>query len=168
MADASSIRKASSLSSSSDAGSAFYKSAIRFYNNQAHVNTGTQWAPLGNVVLNVPLQTATDATDQNAFIADRAYQVVSVSEVHSVAGTDAGAVTLAVNKCTGTQAASAGANILTSTLNLKNTANTVASGTLSATAANSVLAAGNRIAFDITGTTTGLVGAVVTIVLRPV
>lgn len=166
MSDASSIRKASSLATGS-AGAAFYKGAIRFYSNQPWFYTGNNWAPSAEVVVTTNVSEINDAVDQNIFIAERPYQVVSVKEVHSTAGTDAGAVTLAVKKCTGTQAPSAGTNVLTGTLNLKGTANTVQSGTLSATAADSVLAAGDRLAIDITGTPTAVAGVVVLVTLRP-
>lgn len=164
MADASSIRKASSLGT---ANSPFYKGAIRFVGSQAYINSGTQWVGLGDRVISVPIASATEAVDQNVFVADKAYTVTAVQEVHSTAGTDAGTVTAALMKCTGTQAASAGVAVTTAPFNLKSTANTVVTATLTATAANKTLAAGDRLSLDFTGVQTALTGAVVTITLSP-
>jgi hypothetical protein len=165
MSDASSIRKASTLPAGSG-----YKSQIRYdsTNDQAVIHTGTQWVPLSNVVLTIPFPAAADAVDQNVFLCDRAYKVVSVTEVHSTAGTDGSAVSVAVKKASSTTAIGSGTNVLTSTFNLKGTANTVQTGVLSATAADSVLASGDRLGLDFTGVTTSLAGGVVTIVLKPV
>ena len=124
------------------------------------------------VVINVPLVLNSAAVDQTAFIADRAYVVERVEEVHATAGSDAGAVTLDVKKCTGTTAPASGTTVLGSTFNLKSTANTVVTksrsneGVVSTPVAT--LAAGDRLSIDITGTTTAYAGGLVTIVLSPV
>lgn len=110
---------------------------------------------------------AAAAIDTNFFIADREYEVISIEEVHAAAGTDGGAVTLQVRRCQGAEAPSAGDALTTTAFNLKSTANTVVTGTLTATAANRVLAAGDRLAADFSGTLTALAGGVVTVVLRP-
>lgn len=108
--------------------------------------------------------------DEAFFVADRAYDVVAVREVHATAGTDAGAVNLQVTKDTGIAAPGAGTDLLTNNanagFNLKGTANTVQSGTLTATAASKRLAAGDRLSVDYAGTLTTLAGVVVTVVLR--
>lgn len=110
--------------------------------------------------------------DQAFFIADRAYRVKAISEVHSVAGNDAGAVNLQVVKDTGTAAPGAGTDLLTDNanagFNLKGTANTVQNGTLTGTAASLALAAGDRLAVDFAGTLTTLAGVVVTVMLEPI
>lgn len=168
MSDASSIRLASSLSSQSSPGATFYKSAIRFNNNQPHYNSGSQWVGIGNVVLSVPVVLAANEVDQNVFIADRAYQVVSVSESHAVAEATASSLTLTVKKAASGTAIASGTNVLSTTFNLKSTANTPVTLGVSATAADSVVAAGNRLGFDFSGSPTELAGTVVTIVLRPV
>lgn len=109
--------------------------------------------------------------DQDVFIADRPYRVVAVRESHGTAGNDAGAVTLDVVKCTGTTAAASGTTVLGSTFNMKSTANTVVTktrgngGVVSTDVA--LLAEGDRLAFNYTGTITALAGVVVSIVLRP-
>lgn len=176
------------LPSEAQVGSGFYESAIRFQLNpagynytytdsnnisrtrntgQAYVNSGAQWVPLGNVVLSVNAALATEAVDQNIFIADRPYNVVAVGEVHGTAEATATTLTAQVNKCTGTTVAGSGSNVLTSTFNLKGTANTVQNGTLSATLANTQLAAGDRLALHVSGAATELAGVVINIVLQP-
>jgi hypothetical protein len=123
------------------------------------------------VVLHVPLVLNSAAVDQDIFIADRPYDVISVRESHAVAGNDAGSVTLDVKKCTGTTAAASGSTVLGSTFNMKSTANTVVhktrrnGGVLTTPVAT--LAEGDRLALDITGTTTSYAGGVVIVTLRP-
>lgn len=101
------------------------------------------------VVVTYNGQTAS-ATDSTVFIAARAYQVVDVSEVHSVAA--GGASKLQLTKDTSTNAPGAGTNLLTNNTNagfdLNATANTVQNGTLTATAADLQLAAGDRLGLD--------------------
>lgn len=125
----------------------------------------------GHTVTVVLRQAATAAcVDEAFFIADRAYQVVGVSQIHSTAGTDAGAVNVQVVKDTGTNAPGAGTDLLTNNsnagFNLKATANTAQNGTL-VTGAAPMLAVGDRLSVDYAGTTTSLAGVVVTVVLRP-
>jgi hypothetical protein len=98
------------------------------------------------VVVTYNGQTAS-ATDATIFIAARAYQVVDVSEVHSVAA--GGTSTLQLTKDTSTNAPGAGTDLLTSTgFNLNATANTVQNGTLTSTTADLQLAAGDRLGLD--------------------
>lgn len=109
--------------------------------------------------------------DQAFFVATRHVEVVEVSEVHAVAGNDAGAVNLQVTKDTGVQAPGAGVDLLTNTanagFNMKGTANTPQVGTLTATLANRRLAPGDRLAVDFNGVLTTLAGVVVTVALKP-
>jgi hypothetical protein len=161
MADASSIRKATTL----PVATGFYRGGIRWYNNQAVVSTGTQWAPLGNTVLSIPVTVIAEAVDQLVFVADRAYVLVSCSEVHATAG-GAGA-TVALKKSSTVQAIASGTAMLTAALPIDGTANTVQSGVLSATAANTKLAAGDMLGLDFTGTVSPYAGGTFTIVLQP-
>jgi hypothetical protein len=198
MADASSIRKTTTplaapavgaLPIETQNGAGFYESAIRFQLNssdynysytdsngitqkrttgQAFVNSGYQWVPVGNVVLSIAVQNSDDAIDQNIFIADRAYNVISMQQVHAVAGTDASAVTAQITKCSGTTVPGSGVAVMTNTFNLKGTINTVQTGTLNTdTLANTKLAPGDRLAINFTGVTTAYAGAVYTVVLQP-
>ena len=126
-------------------------------------------SPREKVTLTMPLNA--DCADQAFFIADRAYTVVAAYEIHDTAGTNGSAVNMQVTKDTSTNAPGAGANLLTDNTNagfdMKGTANTVQTGTLTATAADLVLAAGDRLSVDFAGTLTTLAGVVVTVVLKP-
>jgi hypothetical protein len=81
MSDVASIRLASTLptASAKSAGS------IRFTGDQAVICTGTQWAPTCNVIINAVVGASAQDVDKNIFIADKAYQIVSVKEAHAVA-----------------------------------------------------------------------------------
>ncbi len=125
---------------------------------------GDKLRPVSRNLLTAPVLATT--VDTTLFIADTAYEIESLEYVPTVAGTDAGAVTLAVMKCTGTQAPSAGTLTHTGTANLKGTIHTVQALALSATVANTRLADGDRLAIDVTGVLTAAVGQL-TVVLRP-
>lgn len=77
-------------------------------------------------------------------------------EVHTTAGTDGSAVTIGLEKLTGTTALGSGSSVLDSELSLKTTANTVQEGTLSMTLENRNLALGDRLALEDTGTLTSV------------
>lgn len=96
-------------------------------------------------------------------------EVVGIREVHAVAGDDAGAVTGTIRRCQGTEAATAGDDLLGDTkINFKGTALTEQAPALTSTSANLVLEAGNRLSLDVTGTTTTLAGVIVTVLLKRV
>ncbi len=104
------------------------------------------------------------------FIADRAYQVTAVREVHSVAGGASAAVRPRKITDTSAPGAAAGATVkelTTAAIDLTATINTVVSPALSATVADLQLAAGDRIALNFSGTLTGLVG-LIEIVLKAI
>jgi len=110
------------------------------------------------------------SVDQHVFIADRAYRVTSISEIHSVVGGASAAVR--PRKITDTSAPGAVASatvkeLTTANFDLTATINTTQNGVLSATASDLLLAAGDRLALDFSGTVTGVVG-VVTFMLVPV
>jgi hypothetical protein len=117
-----------------------------------------------DMLVNVPIAATT--VDSNVFIATGPCEVVGVSEVHTVAGSDGGAVTLDVTKCDGTEAPASGVTVLSSTIDLKGTANTVVNRTLTATRADRKLIAGERLGINVTGTLTALAGGVVTIRIK--
>lgn len=104
----------------------------------------------------------TDLT-QAIFIADEAYQVIGVNACWGVASISG---TLQVEKLTGTTAPGSGTSMLTGTVSLAGTANTVTAGTLSGTVGNLQLAAGDRIGGVLGGTLTALLGATVVITLK--
>ena len=128
---------------------------------------GRAGAHKGMVVATYAVPTATEAVDQNVFIADQAYQLVSLEAAYSGEGGSGAAVR--ITKCTGTQAPSAGANMMVGTFDLSvgGGINTVLTATLSATLANTRLADGDRICFDFSGTVAGLDGLALTLVLIP-
>lgn len=97
------------------------------------------------------------------YIATEAVQVVAVRAVYGVVSASG---TLNIEKLTSTTAPGSGTALLTGTLDLTTTANTVLSGALSGTVGNLQLAAGNRIGIVLAGVLTGLVGAVVEIDLK--
>lgn len=125
-------------------------------------------------VIEVPVVIVANAAcvDQAFFVANRAYQVTAIREVHATAGNDGSAVNLQVTKDTGTNAPGAGTDLLTNNTNagfdMKGAANTVQVGTLTATAASLQLAAGNRLSLDFAGTVTTLAGLCVTVTLKPI
>lgn len=126
---------------------------LNITNAQVNLNSvkSVEWRPL-----------STDTT-RNIFIADAAYLVTAVREVH---GTASSSGTLNIEKLTGTTAAGSGTAMLTGTISLAGTANTVLSGTLTATTATLTLAAGDRIGGVLAGTLTNLAGCVVVLTMQ--
>jgi hypothetical protein len=100
------------------------------------------------------------------FIANEAYEVVAVRERHATAGSNGGAVTGMLKKVPSGTAAGSGTDMLSAGIDLKATADTNQSGTLSATAANTRLAAGDGLAFVLTGTPTSLAGLCLQVTLK--
>jgi hypothetical protein len=78
--------------------------------------------------------------------------------VHKTAGSDGSAVTLDLEKLTGTTAPGSGVTMLGATIDLKGTANTAKTATLAtgSNLPNLSLAAGNRCALKLAGTPTSL------------
>jgi len=150
--------------------------------------TGTTLGTANDKILEVDFPTAGVTTAANAtkvvtaellaasvdkwvFIADRSYQVTQVEEIHSVVGSTSAAVrprkiTAATVAAPGA-AVAAGITELTAAADLTATVNTTQTLTLSATAADLLLADGDKIGLDFSGTLTGLVGVIV-ITLKPV
>lgn len=95
------------------------------------------------------------------FIAPFACYISSFKEVHQTAGSDASAVTLTLEKLSGTTAPDSGSVMLASTLSLKATANTVQTGTLTTTLANRNLAIGDRMCLKDAGTLTAVANVTV-------
>ncbi len=89
--------------------------------------------------------------------------VTEVREVHQILGTDASAVTLNIEKLTGTQALDNGVDVLASTIDLKGTINSVVEGALTTVVADKRLTRGDRLAMNDTGTLTALVNVTVII-----
>ena len=110
----------------------------------------------------IPGTSAATAANYGVFwIAPFACTLVEFREVHQTAGTDAGAVTLQLEKLTGTQALDAGVTMLNATLSLKATINSVQTATLTNTFANRNLARGDRLALLDAGTLTAVANVTV-------
>lgn len=101
---------------------------------------------------------------QNIFVADQAYRVVSVEEVHTVASAFGA---MDVRRCQGTAAPIDGSLVTGGPFNLGSTANTVVSAPLAATEANRSLAEGDRLVMVFGGVLNDLEGLNVTVVLIP-
>ena len=140
------------------------------YHNGFDSNIVT-WASIGQKKLHVHhtivgTAAATAANYGVFFIVPAACLVTKVQEVHQTAGTDAGAVTLNIEKLTGTTALDSGANLLSTALSLKATINSVQTGTLTNTSSTRTLAAGDRLAMLDTGTLTAVANVTVLIELQ--
>jgi len=116
---------------------------------------------------------ASSVADIQFFTAPVKCQVVSIREVHATAGTDGSAVSGTIRRCQGTEAATAGDDLIGSTkINFKGTALTeqkfdaADSGELTSTTANLTLEAGDRLSLDVTGTTTALAGVILSVLLK--
>lgn len=119
------------------------------------------------VTFNIPGGATAAEYDGAEFIAPYPCRVVSVRERHQTAGSDAGAVTLMVKKVPSGTAKASGSDVLSAGLNLKGTADTNQSGTISSTFANSRLKTGDALALVTTGTLTAVDGVTVTVELVP-
>lgn len=108
---------------------------------------------------------ATAANYGVIFIADRPCTVVGFEEVHQTAGSDGSAVTLQLEKLTGTEAPDAGVDLLATALSLKATANTVQTGTLIQTR-DVTLQDGDRLCLNDSGTLTAVANVTVTIFIQ--
>lgn len=98
--------------------------------------------------------------DRAIYTATRKCVVKAVRYTPRVVGSDGSDVTLMVTRARGTEAPTSGDDLLSATLDLKGTADTVQTGALVSTAATLQLAVGDRIALDFTGTLTAAVGQV--------
>lgn len=119
------------------------------YTQRAFILPGTQPATAGNwgVVFFLPR--------------DGTFELVSITERHITPGNDAGAVTAMLTKVPSGTALASGTAMLASGLDLKATADTVQSGTLSTTPANTRLDSGDGAAIALTGTPTALASVII-------
>jgi hypothetical protein len=106
------------------------------------------------------------SVDEPIFIAPRAMRVRSITARVEVAGTDASAVTAVVRKVPSGTALTSGTALHSGSINLKGTAATNQSLTLSTTDTDLFLSAGDAVCIDYTGTLTAAVGAV-TVAFNP-
>ncbi len=115
----------------------------------------------------VPGVSAATATNYGTFfIADRSYRVLDISEEHRTAGTNAGTVTISVEKCETGEAEGAGDDLLATALSLKTTAATPQFGSLSITSGVLDLKRGDRLVAKDVGTLTDVAHVCLTIILQ--
>lgn len=130
--------------------------------------TGGFWnrvgADNGVIYVSHSAAAAADVVNQAVFVADRDYVLVGVRAIWETASTSG---TLQITKATGTTACGSGTSLMASTINLAGTANTVNTGTLTATAANLLIASGNRLCLSVGGTLTNQAGLGVQLALVP-
>lgn len=126
------------------------------------------WDQFGGTVTDAVFSGPTNASivTQSFFLSGTAtYLVVGAVEVHSTAGTDAGAVTLDVTVDATTGAPGSGTSVLTAPFNAKATANVVQTASI---VAGSKILTGQRLSLKVTGTTTSLAGLLVKVGLQKV
>lgn len=118
------------------------------------------------VTLSYTFPAAANAVDQWAWQHPgdgKIYELVDFKEVHTVASTSG---TVMPEKASGTTAVGSGTDLLTGTVSLGGTANTVVSGTLVSSASDRRFKTGDRLGLDFAGTMTNLVGANIIVVFR--
>jgi len=113
----------------------------------------------------VTLNYLATTVDCTVFTADRPYVIKAVRGRVDVAGTG-GACTAVMRKVPSGTAITSGTALHTGSFNLVGTANAQQALTLSTTPSDLLMAAGDSIAFDLTGTATSAVGNI-TITLNP-
>lgn len=112
------------------------------------------------------IQAAT-ATNYGVFlIVPAACLVTKIQEVHMTLGTDGGAVSLNIEKLTGTQALDAGSALLSTAFDLKASINVVRTGTLTTTSSVRSLARGDRLSMKDAGTLTAVANCTVLVELQ--
>lgn len=120
--------------------------------------------PISGIVFGASAATA--ANYGCFFVADRSYEVISISEEHHVAGADGSAVTITVEKCISGTAPDSGVVLLSTALSLKSTVDTPQFGTLTTTKADLLLKKGDRLVLKDTGVLTAVSDMCVTVQLR--
>ena len=113
----------------------------------------------------VTLSYIATTVDCTLFTADRPYVVKAIRGRVDVAGTG-GACTATIRKVPSGTALTSGTALHTGSFNLVGTAATQQALTLSTTASDLLLAAGDSICYDLTGTATSAVGAI-SVTLNP-
>ena len=93
-------------------------------------------------------------------------RIHSIAEVHQVAGSDAGTVSLQIERLQGTEALDAGDALLSTAFDLKGTANTVQYGTLVSNGELLQLNKGDRLALKDSGVLTAVENVCISIILK--
>lgn len=136
-----------------------------------HAHTGIDFSPKLPIdfLISHTLPGTMPATAGNYgpfFTAQFPVQVMGFSGGFTTAGSDAGAVTLQLERLQGTEAPGDGDDLLSSALNLKGTANTVQTGDFGTAKTLRNLLTGDRLGLVLTGTPTAVAGLNATVWLR--
>ena len=115
----------------------------------------------------VGTEPASAANFDTFFVAEFDLEIIAASESLRVAGNDAGAVTLDIEKLTSGQASGAGVSVLSTTFNLKSTAETPVRVTATTTKVDRILKRGDRLSLKDTGTLTNLAHMTLSIFFLP-
>lgn len=119
------------------------------------------------VTVNLPTtQPQTAANYGIFFTATRPCFVKAISEKHTVAGTDAGAVTLNIERLQGTTVLDSGTTMLLTAFNLKGIAYTTQRGVMNRIKTTSALQIGDSLALKDSGVLTTLQGVQVTLEIQ--
>jgi hypothetical protein len=116
---------------------------------------------------------AASLTTQHFFIANRDYRIDKITQIHKTAESTASTLTAYVEKITGTTVPGSGTTVMSGTFNLKATAATVQTATLSTTNTGDsdnpdlLLASGDRLGVVFSGAATELAGVVIEVSLAP-
>ena len=120
---------------------------------------------LGNIRVSFRAVAVLDQIDGIAFIADRGYTVTRIDQIHITPET-AGTVDIMPTKREGVEAPASGQPLLSAAFDGTATAETVQNGGLTATGADLILVAGDRLCVDYSGDVAGeLLGSTITFVL---
>lgn len=134
--------------------------------NLGDSSMGIEGAVLGDGgFLPITLTYTASVVDCTIFTADRSYVVKAIRGRVDVAGTG-GACTAQIRKVPSGTALTSGTVLHSGTFNLVGTAATQQALTLSTTSTDLLMAAGDSICFDLTGTPTSAVGAI-SVTLNP-
>jgi activator of 2-hydroxyglutaryl-CoA dehydratase len=112
----------------------------------------------------IPGTSAATSANYGRFITlNRPIQIISIQEIHETAGTDGGAVTLDVVVVNDGSAISTGTSLLSSTFNLKSTANTLVRKQKRDLSSARKIEPNQTIALKTSGTLTAVAGVCVTV-----
>jgi hypothetical protein len=127
-----------------------------------------------NRIITWGMANAASAVDTIVFVCESGaeYEVLEVIESHTVAGSDGGTVSADLKRAASGTAPGSGTSMLASVFNMKSTANTPVTksltlGTLATAQSSRRLTAGQALTIDFSGTLTALAGVCFTIVLKP-
>ncbi len=130
------------------------------------------WPPLRRV-LTFNLATTASLVTQHFIVIPSACRLVGITEIHATAESTAATLTAYVEKLSGTTVPGSGTTLMSGTFDLKATANTMQSATLTAADTGDSdspirqLAAGDRLGIVISATATELAGVQITITISP-